>query len=85
MDITCYKIENDTIRKVGKDLKVEEWNDKVDWIDIRSENRKEAADYFKEENLYNENVRACIEHPEQFPFSNTFEKNVIKPFSFKCR
>ena len=77
MDITCYKLENDTIKKVGNEIKVEEWNDNVDWIDIRSENRKEAADYFKEQNLYDENVRACIEHPEQFPFSNTFDKKVI--------
>ena len=65
MDITCYKLENITIKKVENEIKIEDYNNNVDWIEIRSGNRTEAADYFTKQNLYDEIVRACIEHPEK--------------------
>ncbi len=49
---------------------------KINWIDIRAENRKEVTDYLQELNLYS-NLHECIEKPEEYPVLNTFEKTNV--------
>ncbi len=73
MDIIFYKIENNTFTQADDNIKPEDWGEKIDWIDIRTNNRKEVVDYFRKLNLFN-NVLDWIEHPEEYPFSNTFGK-----------
>ncbi len=76
MDITFYKLENNTINQVKQDIKPEDWNNNTDWIDIRSESRKDVADYFSKLNNYHD-ILDCIEHPETHPFSNSFKSIFI--------
>ena len=51
MDITFYKIENNTITQVNQDIKPESWNEKVDWIDCRTDDRNEVINYFQKQNF----------------------------------
>ena len=76
MDITYYKLVNDSLKQDSRDIKPEVWNKELDLISIRSENRKEVVDYFHQLNHLN-NILDCIEHPEKYPFSNTFENVII--------
>ncbi len=76
MDINFYKVENNKIIQIDQDIKPEDWNDKIEWIDIRAENRKEIIDYFQKRNLLDDE-KDCIEHPEVYPFSNTFGSTII--------
>lgn len=71
MDINFYKITNNTIAQTKQDIEHEDWQLKCDWIDIRTDNRKEVSDYFKKRNKY-KNILDCTEQPEAYPFSNTF-------------
>lgn len=77
MDITYYKVEKDAIIQASSEINPEDWSNKLDWINIRCKNRKELADYFRKLSLYDEDVCACLEHPENSPFSNTFKKDII--------
>ena len=76
MDITYYKVVNDAIKQETRDIKPEDWNKELNLICIRMENRKEVADYFHQLNHLNDNLD-CIEHPEKYPFSNTFTNEII--------
>lgn len=76
MDITYYKVENDSIIKTDQVVKPADWSEKLNWINICVENRKDVTDYFQEVNLF-KNLSQCIEKPEEHPFSNTFEKTII--------
>lgn len=76
MDISFKKVENGKIILVDEDLKHGNWQEKSDWIDIRTKNRKEVIQYFKENNLFGE-FHECIEFPESYPFSNTYGEIII--------
>lgn len=76
MDITFYKVENDAIVQASKDIKAENWKDKIDWVDIRINDRKEVTDYFQKLDFQPE-VLECVEHPESHPFSNSFEGVIV--------
>ena len=76
MDITFYKLENDAINQVKQELTPEEWKTKSSWVDIRAKSHQEVADYFSDLRIYPE-MLDCIAHPETYPFSNTFEKNIV--------
>ena len=71
MDITYYKVANDTIIQADQNIKPEDWKKKINWIDIRAENRKEVTDYLQELNLYS-NLHECIEKPEEYPVFKYF-------------
>ncbi|RLD25535.1 MAG: hypothetical protein DRI54_04660 [Bacteroidetes bacterium] len=72
MEISYYKIENNAIARIDHEIKSNEWSKKLDWVNIRVENRKELADYFQESSVYKD-ARDYIEHPENHPFANTFD------------
>ena len=76
MDITFYTVGNDALIQAEQDIKPADWNEKLDWIDIRTDNRKEVTAYFQKQNLF-ANALDCIEHPEAYPFSNTFGDTII--------
>lgn len=76
MDISFKKIENDKIILIDEDLKPGNWQEKSDWIDIRTKYRKEVIQYFKKRKLYIE-AYDCIEFPESYPFSNTYGEIII--------
>ena len=71
MDITLYTVSNDAIIQAGPDIVPEDWNEKLNWICIRSDDRQEVTALFQKHNLYTD-ARDCIEHPEAHPFSNAF-------------
>ena len=76
MNISFKKVENGEILLIGEDLKPGNWQEKSDWMDIRTKDRKEIIRYFKENNIYSEFYK-CIEFPESYPFSNTFGEIII--------
>ncbi len=76
MDITFYMIEGDSIIHANQNVKPEDWSELIDWIDIRTDDRKELITFFQKQNVYS-NLRDCIEYPEDFPFSNTFGDTTI--------
>ena len=76
MDSTYYKFTNNSIIPLEQDIKPEDWNEKIDWIDCRTDDRKGLKDYFQERNLYI-NLLDSIEHPEAHPFSNSSGNTVL--------
>lgn len=49
MNIFFNTVKNDAISLADQNLKPEEWCKKIDWIDIRAEDRTEVLDYLKNE------------------------------------
>jgi len=76
MEIVYYKIENNAIAQIDREIKPIEWVKKIDWVNIRVDNRKELADYFKKSSVY-EDARVCIENPEDHPFASTFDNFTV--------
>lgn len=76
MNIFFNTVKNDAISLADQNLKPEEWCKKIDWIDIRTEDRTEVVDYLKKR-AYNETILDCIEHPEAHPFSTTSGNIII--------
>jgi Mg2+ and Co2+ transporter CorA len=63
MKIDYYKIGKKSLTAVKKTLPPEQWEGNIDWVDIRSDNLKEVADYFEKNKLLKDNLD-FIEHPE---------------------
>ena len=76
MEITCYKIKDDAITRIDHQIEPGEWVEKLDWVNIRVENRKELADHFHNSSVYKDAID-CIEHPEEHPFASSFENFTI--------
>ena len=76
MKVSCYQIKNSSIIQIDQEIKPREWVEKLTWVDIQADTRKEVAEYFDKASLYKD-TRDCIEHPENYPFSNYFEKVTI--------
>lgn len=76
MDVSFRKVENDVINRIDQDIKPENCKKKSDWIDIRTEDRKSVMSFF-EEDFFSSQILACIEFPEQHPFSSTYEDSII--------
>ena len=76
MDITFYMATSDSIIQVDSEIKPEEWGEKLTWIDIRQENRKEVSDYFRKQHVFTD-LLDCIEHPDKYALSNTFGNTII--------
>ena len=76
MEITCYKIKDDAITRIDHQIEPSEWVEKLDWVNIRVENRKELADHFHNSSVYKDAID-CIEHPEEHPFASSFENFTI--------
>ena len=77
MDIRYYKAQKDAIILSKQENIPKDWNEKFDWIVIRTDDRKKVCDYIRKNNRYTDQVYACIEQPEEFPFSNAFEKTIV--------
>ncbi|MFK5856051.1 MAG: CorA family divalent cation transporter [Bacteroidota bacterium] len=73
MKVSYYQVKNSLIVQIDQEIKPREWFEKLTWVNIRADNRKEVADYFDKTSLYKD-AYDCIEHPENHPFSNNFEK-----------
>ena len=76
MKVKYYELKNNSIVQIDQEIKHGEWVEKLSWVDIRADSRKEVAEYFDKVPL-NKDAHACIEHPENHPFSNTFEKVIV--------
>ena len=76
MKIKYYQVKDSSIVQIDQEIKPGEWDEKLSWVDIQADNRKEVAEYFDKASLYKD-AYACIEHPENHPFSNTFEKIIV--------
>ena len=76
MKVKYYQVKNSSIVQIDQEIKPGEWVEKLTWVDIRAEKRKEVAEYFEKASLYKDG-HDCIEHPENYPFSNNFEKVII--------
>ncbi len=76
MKVKYYQVKNSSIVQIDQEIKPGEWIEKLTWVDIQAETRKEVAEYFDEASLYKDG-HDCIEHPENYPFSNNFEKVII--------
>ena len=63
MKITQYQISNNSILQVKNEVPPSEWKEKVSWVDIRTDNRTEAADYFEKYALL-KNGYDYIAHPD---------------------
>ncbi len=77
MDISYYKLIKDTIVQAHQENIPEDWDDKYDWNCFHTDDRKELCDFFREETIYHDNICACIENPEEYPFSNAFENAIV--------
>lgn len=77
MDKTYYKFVEDKVIQSNQEKLPEKWDKKFDWIGFRTDDRKEVSDYFRTLNRYNNTVYEFIERPEEFPFSNAFEKTIV--------
>ena len=76
MKVKYYEVKNSSIVQIDQEIKPGEWVEKLTWVDIQAVSRKEVAEYFYKASLYKD-ARDCIEHPENHPFSNYFEKVTI--------
>ena len=62
------------IVQINQEIKPGDWVEKLSWVDIQVDTRMEVAEYFDKASLYKDTLN-CIEHPENHPFSNYFEKS----------
>ena len=76
MKVNYYQVTNSAISEIHQDIKLRDWDEILSWVQIQADNRKEVADYLDKAGEYKD-AHDCIEHPENNPFSNTFEKITI--------
>ena len=76
MDITYYHTIDDTLQILQDEVSPEEWKGKVTWVNIRSTNRKEVADYFDKYALL-KGGRDYILHPENYSLAKTFGESTV--------
>jgi magnesium transporter len=76
MKIKYYALKNNSIVQIDQEIKPGEWAEKLTWVDIQANSRTEVVKYFDKAPLYKD-AHDCIEHPENHPFSNIFEKVII--------
>ncbi len=78
MKVKYYQLKDNSIVQVDQDqeIRTREWVEKLAWVDIQANTRKEVAEYFKKASLY-EDAHDCIENPENYPVSSCFEKVTI--------
>lgn len=76
MKVNYYKVTNGDISEIHQEIKLGDWGKNLSWIEIQEDNRKEVADYLDKAGEYKD-AHGCIEHPENNPFSNIFEKIII--------
>ena len=76
MKVSYFQVENDSILPVHQEILPHDWKEKLKWVDIRFESRKEVIDYFNDNSFFKEGLD-CIEHPENNPFAKTFDITAI--------
>jgi magnesium transporter len=76
MNITYRHIENNTLQIIDNKFPSGEWFTENSWVNIYSDDRKAVADFLEEHTLVKE-CRDYIEHPENYPLSQTFGKTTI--------
>jgi len=76
MKVKYYQVKNSSIVQIDQEIKSGEWVKELSWVYIQADSRKEVAEYFDKASLYKD-AHDCIEHPENYPFSNNFEKVII--------
>ena len=75
MEIIYYRIENGSIIQADDHINPEDWEEKIDWIDIRANDRKEVAEYFRKLKVFN-HVLDWIESPGEYPFSKAYGETI---------
>ena len=76
MKITNYQLENNSLIAFDKALPPGQWDKKVTWVDIRTENRIEVVNYFTEHNIFPE-VKESLEHPENDTISKVIGDSAV--------
>ena len=76
MKVSYFQVENDSILPVHQDILPHDWKEKLKWVDIRADNRKEVTDYFDKQSFFKEG-REHIEHPENYSLAKTFDKKIV--------
>jgi magnesium transporter len=76
MNITYQHIENNTLQTGDENIPSGEWFKENSWVNIYSDDRKAAADFLEEHTLDKE-CREYIEHPENYPLSQSFGETTI--------
>lgn len=76
MQISYFKISDKSIVPIKEEVPPNEWKEKVTWVDIRTDNRTEAAAFFKKNNLLKKG-RDYIEHPDTHTHPKTLGDNRV--------
>ena len=72
MQISYYKISDSSIVPIQNEVPPNEWKEKVSWVDIRIDNRNDAADFFEKNDLIKDG-RDYIKHPDMHSQPATLE------------
>jgi magnesium transporter len=76
MNITYQHIENNTLQLNTEKVPSNEWFKENSWVNISSDDCKGVADFLEDHTLTKE-CRDYIEHPENYPLSQTFGETTI--------
>lgn len=76
MTIQYYRMKDKVIAPYTSELTPSQWNDEDTCIEVRTKNRKEAADYIEQLSMF-EDCRDYIEHPENYTSANRISDFII--------
>lgn len=77
MNISYYKLEDKIIREINDAIEPKDWNEKLDWVNIRIESRDEVGVFFQKWDILDQHKQKFIEYPEQYSFSNSVKNAII--------
>lgn len=76
MQISYFKISDKSIVPIKEEVPPNEWKEKITWMDIRTDKRAEAADFFEKNKLL-KNGREYIEQPDTHSQPKTLGDNRV--------
>jgi len=65
MKINYFKLSDNSLQPVQENISPIDWDKKVNWVDIRTENRVKVSNYLEKHHLL-KHGRDFIEHPENY-------------------
>ena len=77
MEVILFQYQNNKIIKVEEQYKPNEWVGKINWVNIKCDDRTKVADYLEKIPFINKN-RKLIEFPSEYSIPKVYSENIIQ-------